>query len=67
MEKDLADAWRAPWFGVPQKLRTVRGVERSEIPDNGDVAATSNREQCVRRGQRLEYSTIAYNSLEGAA
>ena len=58
-----------PWFGVSQKLRTVRGVERSEISDNRDVAATStaNREQYVRRGQRLEYFTIAYNSLEGAA
>ena len=58
-----------PWFGVSQKLRTVRGVERSEIPDNRDVAATStaNRGQYVRRGQRLEYFTIAYNSLEGAA
>jgi divalent metal cation (Fe/Co/Zn/Cd) transporter len=33
------------------------------------VAATStaNRGQYVRRGQRLEYFTIAYNSLEGAA
>jgi divalent metal cation (Fe/Co/Zn/Cd) transporter len=40
-----------------------------EISDNGGVAATStvNREQYVRRGQRLEYFTIAYNSLEGAA
>ena len=58
-----------PWFGVSQKLRTVRGVERSEISDNRDVAATStaNRGQYVRRGQRLEYFTIAYNSLEGAA
>src|SRR5215472_7378343 len=45
------------------------GVKRSEIPDNRDVAPTStaNREQYVRRGQRLEYLTIAYNSLEGAA
>ena len=51
------------------KLRTVRGVERLEISDNGDVAATSaaNRGQYVRRGQRLEYFTIAYNSVEGAA
>jgi divalent metal cation (Fe/Co/Zn/Cd) transporter len=33
------------------------------------VAATSaaNRGENVRRGQRLEYFTIAYNSLEGAA
>ena len=58
-----------PWFGVLQQLRTVRGFERAEIPDNRDVAATStaNRGQYVRRGQRLEYFTIAYNSLEGAA
>ena len=58
-----------PWFGVSQQLRTVRGFERAEIPDNRDVAATStaNRGQYVRRGQRLEYFTIAYNSLEGAA
>ena len=58
-----------PWFGVSQKLRTVRGVERLEISDNGDVAPinTENREQYVRCGQRLEYFTIGYNSLEGAA
>jgi len=58
-----------PWFGVSQQLRTVRGFERAEISDNRDVAATStaNRGQYVRRGQRLEYFTIAYNSLEGAA
>src|SRR4029077_13397854 len=51
------------------RLRTGRGFERAEIPDNRDVAATSagKRGQCVRRGQRLEYLTIAYNSLEGAA
>ena len=38
-------------------------------PDNRDVTATStaNRGQYVRRGRRLEYFTIAYNSLEGAA
>ena len=58
-----------PWLGVSQKLWTVRGVERSEIPDNRDVTATStaNRGKYVRRGQRLEYFTIAYNSLEGTA
>jgi divalent metal cation (Fe/Co/Zn/Cd) transporter len=40
-----------------------------EISDNGDVAPTNteNREQYVRCGQRLEYFTIVYNSLEGAA
>jgi divalent metal cation (Fe/Co/Zn/Cd) transporter len=27
--------------------------------------STQDRQQLVRRGQRLEYSTIAYNSLEG--
>ena len=44
-------------------------MECLEIPDIRDVAPTStaNREQYVRRGQRLEYFTIAYNSLEGAA
>ena len=58
-----------PWFGVSQQLRTVRGFERAEIPDNRDVAAssTANRGQYVRRGQRLEYFTIAYNTVEGAA
>ena len=37
------------------------------VPHNGDVAATSaaNREEYVRRGRRLEYFTIGYNSLEG--
>ena len=36
-------------------------------PHNGDVAATNatNREEYVRRGRRLEYFTIGYNSLEG--
>ena len=58
-----------PWFGVSQQLRTVRGFERAELPDNRDVAATitANQGQYVRRGRRLEYFTIAYNSLEGAA
>ena len=58
-----------PWFGASQKFQTVRGIERLEISDNGDVATTStaNREQYVRRGQRLEYFTIAYNGVEGAA
>jgi divalent metal cation (Fe/Co/Zn/Cd) transporter len=39
------------------------------IPHNGDVAAISaaHREQYVCRGRRLEYFTISYNSLEGAA
>ena len=55
-----------PLFGVSQ---TVRRVGRSEISHNRDVAATSaaNRGEHVRRGQRLEYFTVAYNSLEGAA
>src|SRR5690348_14064596 len=41
----------------------------AEIPDkrDGTVTRTANRGQYVRRGQRLEYFTIAYNSLEGAA
>src|ERR1019366_2958466 len=35
--------------------------------DNGDVATatTPNRQDLVRRGQRLEYFTIGYNSVEG--
>lgn len=39
----------------------------SAIPDNRDVATISaaNRGGYLRRGQRLEYFTIAYNSLEG--
>jgi divalent metal cation (Fe/Co/Zn/Cd) transporter len=38
---------------------------RSE--DNGNVATatTANRQDLVRRGQRLEYFTIAYNTAEG--
>lgn len=46
-----------------------RRSRRSAISDNREVAATSaaNRGEYVRRGQRLEYFTIAYNSLEGAA
>ena len=38
----------------------------SAIPDNRDSATIRNRGEYVRRGQRLEYFTIAYNSLEGA-
>ena len=36
-------------------------------PDNGVVPTTTppSRTQLVRRGQRLEYFTIGYNSLEG--
>ncbi len=51
------------------KVWTVRRVRRLEISHNRDVAATStaNRAEYVCRGQRLEYFTIAYNSLEGAA
>ena len=35
--------------------------------DNGDVATatTTNRQALIRRGQRLEYFTIGYNSVEG--
>ena len=35
--------------------------------DNGDVATvtTPNRQDLVRQGQRLEYFTIGYNSVEG--
>jgi divalent metal cation (Fe/Co/Zn/Cd) transporter len=35
--------------------------------DNGNVATatTPNRQDLVRRGQRLEYFTIGYNSVEG--
>ena len=41
----------------------------AEIPHNGDVAATGTpiRQAYVIRGQRLEYVSIAYNSLEGLA
>ena len=40
-----------------------------QIPHNGDVAAISaaHRGQYLTRGRRLEYFTIGYNSLEGAA
>ena len=46
---------------------TVRRRWRLEISHNGDVAATgaASREAYVRRGRRLEYFTIGYNSLEG--
>jgi divalent metal cation (Fe/Co/Zn/Cd) transporter len=37
------------------------------FPDNGKVSAThsANRMRSVMRGQRLEYFTIGYNTLEG--
>ena len=49
------------------KQWTVHRRRRLENSHNGDVAATSvaNREEYVRRGQRLEYFTIGYNSIEG--
>ena len=34
-------------------------------PDNESVPTIQNRRDLVRRGQRLEYFTIGYNSLEG--
>ena len=33
--------------------------------DNESVSTIQNRRDVVRRGQRLEYFTIGYNSLEG--
>jgi divalent metal cation (Fe/Co/Zn/Cd) transporter len=47
----------------------ARGALHSGISHNGVVRVTStaSREQYVRRGQRLEYFTIAYNGLEGVA
>ena len=67
--RTLQIEWWTTVLGCIAIAGTVREVERSEIPDNRDVAATStaNRGQYVRRGQRLEYFTIGYNSLEGAA
>ena len=51
------------------KQSAVRRVGCAHISHNGDVAltGTSNRQAHVIRGQRLEYFTIAYNSLEGLA
>lgn len=67
--RTLQVVWRATVVRCIATAADVRGFERAEIPDNRDVAATvtANRGQYVRRGQRLEYFTIAYNSLEGAA
>jgi divalent metal cation (Fe/Co/Zn/Cd) transporter len=50
MQRTRSVGWSGPWSR-----------------HNGDVAATSttNREEHVRRGRRLEYFTIGYNSLEG--
>ena len=68
--RTLQVVWRATVIRcIATAPRTVRGFDRAEIPDNREVAATSTatRRQYVRRGQWLEYLTIAYNSLEGAA
>jgi len=50
MQRTRSAGWSGPWSR-----------------HNGDVAATSaaNREEYVRRGRRLEYFIIGYNSLEG--
>jgi divalent metal cation (Fe/Co/Zn/Cd) transporter len=54
---------------MPFRLSFCRrsGWNVSPTADNGIVATTStpNRRELVRRGQRLEYFTIGYNSLEG--
>src|ERR1700691_2378154 len=53
--------------GCAAMQRTRSPAGETAVPHNGDVAATSatNREEHVRRGRRLEYFTIGYNSLEG--
>ena len=67
--RTLQIEWWTTVLGCIAIAGTVREVERSEIPDNRNVTATSTatRGRYVRRGQRLEYFTIANNSLEGAA
>jgi divalent metal cation (Fe/Co/Zn/Cd) transporter len=45
---------------------TRRRAPAPSIPDNEEVAgAALEREALIRRGRRLEYFTIGYNSLEG--
>jgi divalent metal cation (Fe/Co/Zn/Cd) transporter len=48
-----------------QPTRSPAGA--TVVPHNGDMATTNatNREEYVRRGRRLEYFTIGYNSVEG--
>jgi divalent metal cation (Fe/Co/Zn/Cd) transporter len=57
----------SPLFGVLQLVGPFADAVRSHISHNGDVATSgaTNREDDVRRGQRLEYFTIGYNTLEG--
>jgi len=67
--RNLQVVWRATVVRCIAKAAEFEDSSVAEIPDNRDVTATStaNRGQYVRRGRRLEYFTIAYNSLEGAA
>ena len=62
---DCRRCGRATVVRCSAEQRTVRRRRRLEISHNADVAATSvaDREEYVRRGQRLEYFTIGYNSL----
>src|SRR5204863_8852114 len=61
----------ARWGVCTWSNRGFSGMRASRVhhppaPDNGKMATIPlNRRELVRRGQRLEYFTIAYNSLEG--
>jgi divalent metal cation (Fe/Co/Zn/Cd) transporter len=54
-------------LSLPLPFCRRSGWTISPTADNGIVATTStpNRRELVRRGQRLEYFTIGYNSFEG--
>ena len=58
-------AFKEPSPSSKMRWRVLALLVRSG--DNGNVATatTPNRQDLVRRGQRLEYFTIAYNSVEG--
>jgi hypothetical protein len=51
---------------MPYPFETLSTLARSKKFNNAYMATTSpTRYDLVRRGQKLEYFTIAYNSLEG--
>src|SRR5207342_2530989 len=56
----LGDSWMPG--PIPQRQQHPSLVTLESVTTN---AATLNRHHLVRRGQRLEYFTIGWNSLEG--
>ncbi len=66
-ERNSLMSRREPDLPVATTMPTVRGMDRagrSAAPQT-TIAPDALRARSVRRGLRLSYATIAYNSLEG--